>query len=199
MKTKTGISVLFLIALFLTACGPKLAPGQVSGSPDRIYYGGCSPSKVEFSLEWPSGHKHHKYESITVWYHLLISDGRDLLSSGIGLNRVPLDPTISGPELYTGELDINAVLGVYVSYLLGGEGSLVYYAEATYPGGSVPVPGGTVTIPETEFRSDSKVVDVQPCLPTPTPTPTAIEIPTKKPKDDRPSCSVEPNNPNCKP
>lgn len=194
MKTGTGISLLLLAALLLAGCGPKPEPGQIEGAPNPVFYGDCSPHSVGFVYELPSedaGKLDPVKNSVSAEYRLIGPGGIEVAKDSVKLS------TAGGA--YTGTLDMNP-LGPLLDE---GEGSLVFYGQVW---GGWPFMGGYLPF-KTSIHSDSKVVDVQPCtptpiptlMPTPTATPTPIPAPTKKPKDDRPSCSVEPNNPNCKP
>ena len=206
MKTKAGISLIFLIALILAGCGPKPEPGQIVGAPDPVFYGDCSPHTVAFIYELPSeeaGKLDPVRNSVYAEFRLIGSDGSEVAKDAVRLT--------SAGGAFTGTLDMNP-LGPLLG---GGEGSLVFYGQVW---GSWPFMGGYLPY-KSAIHSDNKMVDVQPCLPTPTPTitptstltatptltatatPVPILIPTKKPGGGGgpPSCSVEPNNPNCAP
>jgi len=195
MKTRVGISVVFLIALVLAGCGPKPEPGQIVGAPGLVFYGACSPHSVGFVYEWPIedvGKPDPAKNSVTAEYRLIGTGGIEVAKSSVSLT--------SAGGAFTGTLDMNP-LGPLLD---DGEGSLVFYGQVW---GSWPFMGSYLPF-KTTIHSDSKVVDVQPCLPTPIPTltltptatPTSTPVPTKKPKGDtRPSCTVAPNDPNCKP
>jgi hypothetical protein len=193
MKTRASISLLSMIVVILAACAPKPAPGQIVGAPDPVFYGACSPHSVAFIYELPSedaGKLDPVKNSVTAEYRLIGTGGIEVAKNSISLT--------SAGGAYTGTLDLNP-LG---PLLEEGEGSLVFYGQVW---GSWPFMRGSLPFKTTVY-SDSKVVDVQPCLPTPIPTlmptptatPTPIPEPTKKPKSP-PPCSVEPNNPNCIP
>jgi hypothetical protein len=219
MQRRTGISILFLVALAISSCEPKAGPGQMAGVPNPVYYGACSPTSVKFSYEWhdtpPAGGlaPPPRLPFVFVNYQLLGPGGAEVASGAVGLTHsvaVPIDAPMELPatvDRYSGALDMNP----FAPLLKGGAGSLVFYAQEMFPPADKES-GGDPSFYFTGRTSDSKVVSVLPCAPTPTPTVTATQTPTetsipptRKPKPEEPEeppaepppCG--PNDPNCQP
>jgi hypothetical protein len=202
MKTKGFIILLALLSITLNSCGPGKPTFEISGSPDPIFYGYCG-TLLTFKVIGPGDNL--RINSVIVGYNLFNGSGGKVKSGTVTLSSSLIDP----PVTYTGSLDFfgsdlsspgSSPDKVVIDF---GDGR-IDFAATVYATYITPPSSGP---DETYYFTSTKSVKLLPCGPTPTVAPiilvapslTPTPVPTKKPKDGRPSCSAEPNNPNCKP
>ncbi len=204
MKTKSCFSLFLLIALMITGCGGRpVAKFDISGDPNPLYYGGvCATPVMTFTVTGPGAGL--EIESIIVAYQLFDGDGKKVKEDSFHLNPVPGATPIDydADRIIVIADTSGAALAPDEAIVIFGDGH-IDFAATIYTKILSPSPSGPDT---TYYFTDTKSVPVLPCaLPTPLPpTLTPVPVPTKKPKGDTgggppgpPSCSVEPNNPNC--
>ena len=210
-KTSSTISLIFLGTLILAACGGRPeASFEISGAPDPLFYGGtCGATVITFTVTGPADGLEIK--SIIAAYNLFDGSGKKVGSNSLHLYAVPGGTPIT--------YDATRIIFVPDSggtspapdepILVFGDGS-IEFAATIFAKILTPAPTGPE---ETYYFTTTKSIPVLPCrpvtpvpptiAPTFTPIPTVTPKPTKKPKDDSggppapPSCTVEPNNPNC--
>jgi hypothetical protein len=211
MKTRNGIFLILLMALMLAGCGPAKPTFEISGSPNPLYYG-CGASVFTFNVTGPGAGL--RINSIIVGYQLFDGKGSKIIETTATLHPIP----DAAPVAY----DADRIIPVPDSagsapatdepIIDFGEGRLDFAATvyATYLS---PPPSGPA---ETYYFTSTKSVPVLPCssrstAPAPTVDPglpsfEGTIIPpgsSDKPKPggsgSPPSCSAEPNNPNCVP
>ena len=225
MKKRIGISLIFIIAFLLSACGKPPPMGDVfdiSGSPNPLYYGYCGPATLKFTVSGPGDGL--RINSIIVGYNLTSGSGVKVKTGTVTLASSPSDP----PVTYTGSVTFSIAGGTGavapdVAILDFGDGKADFAATVYATLLSPPTTGSS----EKYYFTSTKSVTVVPCLPTPTaparpgvpgltvvppilppmelvtPTPFPIALPPgpadkpTKDNDGPPPC--DPNNPNCAP
>jgi len=204
---KTKIWVVMLVAgLILISCGPAKPVFEISGSPAPLFYG-CGASVFTFKVTGPGDGL--RINSIIVGYQLFDGRGSKITETTVTLNPIPGAPPVA--------YDADRIISVPDSagsspaadepIIDFGEGRLDF-AATVYAKFLSPSPTGPE---ETFYFTDTKSIPVLPCPPKPvfTIVPPHIDVTilppgsADKPKPGGggppPSCSVEPNNPNCVP
>src|SRR3972149_6791669 len=210
MNTKGWIVLLFL-SLILAGCRPAKPTFEISGSPDPLFYG-CGPSVLTLTVTGPG--EGLKINSIIAAYQLFDGAGKKVYETTLYLHPIPYATPISydADRLIVIPDTSGSPVAPDEAILEFGEGRLEFaatvYAKILSPSLTGP--------DETYYFTSTKSIPVLPCTPprpipptlapTLTPTATIVPEPTKKPKEDSggappapPSCSAEPNNPNCVP
>jgi len=203
-------------ALGITACGPEKPTFEISGSPNPLFYGvGCPTTVIDFTVKGPA--EGLRINSIIVGYNLVDGSGKKVKTGTLTLSPYPGRP----PVWYNDSMKISVpdsggtAPGIDEPILVFGEG-YIEFAATVYAKILSPSPTGPG---ETYYFTSTESIPVLPCAPSapiepidqgpgdqiiiitpPGPTATPVPEATKKPKDEPPappSCSVEPNNPNC--
>jgi hypothetical protein len=210
MNKRTVVSVFILSLLALGACAPsepKLA-FDISGTPDPLYYGGsCGVPVVTFKVTGYLGEYLYTTYNPTITYQLFDGGGNKIKEASLALNPVAL----ATPDVY------HASQGLTISDSGGsasaadslaldfGEGTIKFQATI-----AAEIRTGPTTVGERNYYfTSTKSIPVLPCPPAAIIVPPHIDVTilppgsADKPKPGGggppPSCSAEPNNPNCVP
>jgi hypothetical protein len=211
MKKQVVLYLSLIGILILTACTRDIPASvfHINGSPDPLLYGGCGDT---LTLRVTGSGDNIRVDSIIASYNLYDGSGTKVKTGSIRLEPASGEPPVN----YIGSVKFSLTTS------LGGESpdspifdfgegwvEFAAFVDAWYitpPDGGPSKPVG---------HTETKSLPVIPCLPTPTPIPTATwtiapNIPVEPPPSGSgdkppeppispPSCSVEPNNPNCVP
>ena len=227
MKAKITVPAILLFALIFSGCAPPKATFEISGAPDPLFYGsGCPSTVIDFTVKGPG--EGLKINSIIVGYNLIDGSGKKVKEGTLSLSPYPGRPPVwyndsmkisvpdSGgsapaadePILVFGEGRIDFAATVYAKILspsITGPDETYYFTSTK----SIPVlPCEPVIIePIDQGPPSDEVIIITPVAPPATAT--LAPEPAKKPKGDPsneeppastpPSCSADPNNPNCVP
>jgi hypothetical protein len=216
MRAKALTPWILLSALLIAGCGPPKATFEIEGSPNPLFYGSCGTTVVNFTVKGPG--EGLKINSVIVGYNLFDGSGKKIREGTVSLSPSPGKP----PVWYDGHLIIvvpdsgGSAPAPDEPILYFGEGR-IDFAATIFAKILSPLPAGPE---ETYYFTSTKSIPVLPCAPAsietidqgppadeiitreaPTLMPTLTPVPTRKPKEGppAPSCSVEPNNPNCVP
>jgi len=227
MKTKMGFSLVVLIVLIVSGCGPAGTPGPVStvayaaprfeiffasfvsasASPRSLGYSyGCGttsvpPARITFtvSISDPAG----LVDTVLIYYKISTSDAFIYDSSVAPDGGAGSDVSWGSGEIKTYEMTSDDLNPLISSVAAGSSSfSLYWWADAyQLPDYKVLAYSDLFEIGLAPFKAPL-VATIVPLVIPPftmaTKTPTPLP-PTKKPKSPRPACTAEPNNPNCVP
>ncbi|MCE9646994.1 MAG: hypothetical protein K8S20_13415 [Chloroflexi bacterium] len=223
MQKRSMIGLCLMVFLGLSACdyGSEKPVFDIYGSPNPLYYGGSCPAPV-LTLRVSGPGEGLRMNSIIAAYQLFDHGGNKITEATVSLKPIPdalpvsydADRIISVPD---GGGSAPAPDSPIIDF---GEGR-VDFAATVYAKVLSPAPGAPG---ETYFFTSTKSIPVLPCgLVKATSTlpaaavftlapefpsglgkatvipPSSYGKPTKESGSSVPSCSVEPNNPNCVP